>query len=484
MLLTADRPARFRGSGAPQAIEQVGIFSNYARCMDVEKSVAEIGDLHAYRANGSSDTMLTVRDAAERLGIALPEFYRLIQDGKMPAINIAGRWRVSQIYLDRVVAPQLSGEPQTMIRLRDGGGSPEIESRLCRAIQNGKPIHINACFEEPLAADVDNVTGIRFEDEPAYKDHMVEVIDGQGQALLGVFLESTDGLAVMLGNLRGAEARGLEDFLKRLGAPVLAEAGSGLREKLPGLAVREIPADVQKVLRIGGVPSARFWRDLEKRDDIRVFSVTRGRFPGLARGTEVAGLVDWRKIDGVPVGYSGTIEETELAGEPRWLRFLSEAIPDGSLVFLGNSLPIREWNQAATFEDRGLRCFSCRGANGIDGALSTFLGLSEGQEESWAIVGDLTALYDLGAPWILDKLSAGKRRIVVINNGGGRIFSKLPALAGLADNERRAIENDHGVSLENWAAMWGMGYRRVEREEDFVVGGEDAVVIEIVVTHG
>ena len=126
----------------------------------------------------------------------------------------------------------------------------------------------------------------------------------------------------------------------------------------------------------------------------------------------------------------------ELVGEPRWFQFLSEAIPAGAAVLLGNSLPIREWNHAAAFEDRGLRCFSCRGANGIDGALSTFFGLSDDDAESWAIVGDLTALYDLSAPWILNQLAPGKRRIVVINNGGGRIFSKLPALADLADGER------------------------------------------------
>ena len=149
---------------------------------------------------------------------------------------------------------------------------------------------------------------------------------------------------------------------------------------------------------------------------------------------------------------------------------------------MGNSLPIRHWNQAATFEDRGLRCFSSRGANGIDGQLSTFFGLSDGEKESWAIVGDLTALYDLSAPWALRELGDGRRRIVVINNGGGKIFSKLPALAELEDGERRAIENDHGVSLEHWAAMWGMGYLRVEGEKDFVLDESVAVmVIEIFV---
>ena len=272
---------------------------------------------------------------------------------------------------------------------------------------------------------------------------------------------------MLLGNLRADERVGLQEFLRRLGAPVLAEAGSGLREKLPGLVVREPSEGVRKVLRIGGVPSARFWRDLETRPEVRVLSVSRGGFAGLGRGSEVIGGVVWELLEVESCGFSSQPESIELPGELRWFRFLSEQIPHGSLAFIGNSLPVREWNAAATFEDRGLRCYSNRGANGIDGALSTFFGLSEGEPESWAIVGDLTALYDLSAPWILGRLSPGKRRIVVINNGGGRIFSKLPALANLSDAERRAVENDHSFDLEHWAAMWGMSYVRVEREGDF-----------------
>ena len=144
-------------------------------------------------------------------------------------------------------------------------------------------------------------------------------------------------------------------------------------------------------------------------------------------------------------------------------------------------MPVREWNAAATFDDRGLRCFSLRGANGIDGALSAFFGLSENDGESWAIVGDLTALYGLSAPWILRELSVGRRRIVVMNNGSGKIFEKLPALEGLEDKERRAIVNDHETRLEHWASMWGMDYVQVENEEDFAAGGK-ATVIEIVIS--
>ena len=121
--------------------------------------------------------------------------------------------------------------------------------------------------------------------------------------------------------------------------------------------------------------------------------------------------------------------------------------------------------------------FANRGANGIDGELSTFLGLSEGAEEAWGFFGDLTTLYDATAPWMRDQLSRGKRRIVVINNGGGKIFSLLPAMKHLDDDAKLVTENRHRLDFGGWAAMWKMEYRqnyeadslRVERLGDLAV---------------
>ena len=108
------------------------------------------------------------------------------------------------------------------------------------------------------------------------------------------------------------------------------------------------------------------------------------------------------------------------------------------------------------------------------------MGLSEGEEETWCLVGDLTALYDLNALAFLGQLSPGRRRIVVVNNGGGRIFTRLPSMAGLAEGERNIAENRHDLRFEAWAAMWGMDYRLWRGEEPFPGGFGEAVVIEVV----
>lgn len=161
------------------------------------------------------------------------------------------------------------------------------------------------------------------------------------------------------------------------------------------------------------------------------------------------------------------------------MRALSAAIPAEALVFLGNSLPIREWNLAAVDRPAHPRCYASRGANGIDGQVATFLGLAAAENESWGIFGDLTALYDLNAPALLEQLAPARRRLVVINNGGGKIFSRLPALAALPDDGKEVTENHHSRSFKPWATMWGLGYVRWEAGAPFPRIGEDQVVLEV-----
>ncbi|MCU1350149.1 MAG: menD, partial [Acidobacteria bacterium] len=127
-------------------------------------------------------------------------------------------------------------------------------------------------------------------------------------------------------------------------------------------------------------------------------------------------------------------------------------------VYLGNSLPVREWDLVAPRDDRGLTIEANRGANGIDGQLSTFFGQCDPVRMNVAIVGDLTALYDANAPWIVPRLFPETRfRIVIINNGGGRIFSRVASLRPLdAAFRERVIENAHQVRFDDWARMWNI----------------------------
>jgi 2-succinyl-5-enolpyruvyl-6-hydroxy-3-cyclohexene-1-carboxylate synthase len=278
-----------------------------------------------------------------------------------------------------------------------------------------------------------------------------------------------------VGALDPEDRAGVRDFLRALGAPVYAEATSGLRED-PALAAlcfasgERVLSTVapDAVLRIGGVPTVRFWRDLDTRlRDVPVCVVSRAPFPGLARARVVRGQPgsvlssvtaratdanEWLKRDRTRAERLRGLLAAEPQSEPGLIAALSRLIPPQALVFLGNSLPVREWDLAAGREPRGWDVVASRGANGIDGQLSTFLGYCRPGREHWAVVGDLTALYDLAAPWMLRGLDAGPVRIVIVNNGGGQIFARLSPHA--------VLRNEHTLAFGDWARMWGLPYRR------------------------
>ncbi|MBK1833144.1 thiamine pyrophosphate-binding protein [Roseibacillus ishigakijimensis] len=297
------------------------------------------------------------------------------------------------------------------------------------------------------------------------------------------------GLVVLVGGLDEQDREEVFYFCQNLGAPVLADATSGLREALGeqqlvdgDRLLRDNPPG--KVLRIGEVPVGRFWRDLEKRPEIEVYSITRSGFPGLARASEVIQGEPARVVKGLgevdEVGdvlehlsasrgranSSDELLEAHPDSEPALLRELSLYATRADSLFLGNSLPIREWNDFAQRDFPLTLVRACRGANGIDGQLSAWLGTSVEEGAAWAIFGDLTVLYDLAAPHLLAGVAQEERVLVVLNNDGGRIFDRLPRLQGMDPRAREWLTASHGRNLQEWAAMWGLAYRRVTSREE------------------
>lgn len=413
LALTADRPASYRGTGAPQAIEQAGIFGPYARV--------------------ASDT---ARD------------------------------------------------------------SPEAVATALEAWDHRGPAHVNVCLEEPNASSLPALraagAALTAPDQPLSANRPP-----------GVFPEFTAlDPVILLGDLLPREIPAALAFALASGSPVYAEAASGLREN-PALRSQLVPGGDtglsltphRSVIRLGGVPSCRFWRDLENRPDVPVYSFSRTGHRGLARNSRVFPLetaalaaCSVRRSPAFPAFTAGPDLQAALdeclerfpLSEPALFRALSRRVPPDAALFTGNSLPIRQWNLcAAPAVSRPAPVYALRGANGIDGNLSAFLGIAAERDEAWAVVGDLTALYDLAAPWMLARFPGLRARIVVIQNGGGRIFSRLPSLRGMTPAELRLMENPHAVSLEGWARMWGLEWRRFNGPIPGDAKLPDRVVIEL-----
>ena len=245
-----------------------------------------------------------------------------------------------------------------------------------------------------------------------------------------------------------------------------AEPLSGLREHATITAGERMIArgDFDHVIRIGNVPTLRFWRDLEGAD-LPVVHYSDLPFAGLTRG-EVRPLDALEAIEcereaaffardrDMRVRFEAILDE-EPHSELSMIRALSRELPANTRVYLGNSLPIREWDLVA--ERKPFECEANRGANGIDGQLSTFFGWCAPDVDNVCVIGDLTAIYDLNAPWIVPQLGPIRARIIIINNGGGRIFSRVASLRAMdASLRERIIENAHEIRFDHWAAMWGI----------------------------
>ncbi|MEO8615854.1 MAG: thiamine pyrophosphate-binding protein [Luteolibacter sp.] len=387
--ITADRPAEFRGTGAPQSIEQPGIFGTYA-------------------------------------------------------------WQGS---------------------FADWDGK--------------QPLHLNVEFEETFEAG-----GEDFSNETV--GVFVPALERLNVAALAKWLREDDhkGIVVLVGGLEPDEREEVFHFCQDLGAPLIAEATSGLREALQSLAIHDgdrvlKSAPPSRILRLGEVPSGRFWRDLETLPDVSVWSVCRNGLPGLARDSKVVrgplervlpaiGEIELADdaMDYLTGSGSRSVKIDELLeaypdSEPALLRTLSHYASIGGGLFLGNSMPIREWNLFAQWHHPIQSIRANRGANGIDGQVSTWLGWSADVSETWALVGDLTALYDLAGPFVLEQINTEGRVLAVINNGGGKIFERLPRLQSMSPRTIEWMTNPQSADLSGLATLWGMDHLRVKTVDDF-----------------
>ncbi|MEH2465677.1 2-succinyl-5-enolpyruvyl-6-hydroxy-3-cyclohexene-1-carboxylic-acid synthase [Nostoc sp.] len=118
----------------------------------------------------------------------------------------------------------------------------------------------------------------------------------------------------------------------------------------------------------------------------------------------------------------GKINEI-IESKAAWL--ISQILPPGTPLFIANSMPVRDVEYFWKPNNLGVRSHFNRGANGIDGTLSTALGIAHRQQSSVMLTGDLALLHDTNGFLIRNKF-VGHLTIVLINNNGGGIFEMLP----------------------------------------------------------
>lgn len=388
---------------------------------------------------------------------------------------------------DRPKALRGTGAPQTIdqIPLFAAAGAPVTDADAPGDIgpipgRRG-PVHLNICFDEPLlgAGPVD--AGDLRRGSPREPEPWMSPAEAKS-ACEDFFFRARNPL-VLVSSLDPADAARFAPWLASLTCPMYLEAVSQLRghRNLQEFSLRsgerilpECLSACDGVLRIGGVPTPRFWRDCE-RGEFPVLHVSRSPLPGLGRSGAVIPpdiFLDHAPSAGQPGpkqaalfrrdrDNAARIEEI-LARNPRseaaLVRSLAERLPTDARVLLGNSLPIREWDLVAPRTPDHRTIFANRGANGIDGLVSTAMGLAGEGRPAAALLGDLSALYDLAGLWPAAQLPGADITVAVINNGGGKIFDRM--------FKHAAFLNAHGLRLRGWAEIFGWHYGTLHRGDE------------------
>jgi 2-succinyl-5-enolpyruvyl-6-hydroxy-3-cyclohexene-1-carboxylate synthase len=195
-------------------------------------------------------------------------------------------------------------------------------------------------------------------------------------------------------------------------------------------------------------------------------------------------LASWQRADAAALrAVNAILDSGDLLTEPRLARDLLRAIPAGSLLWAGSSMPIRDVD--ITMSPRGdIRLLSSRGASGIDGTTSSAIGAAlafqaGGPGEptggpAFALLGDLAFVHDTAGLAI----GPGEPRpdicLIVVNNDGGGIFSTLEP-AGFPGLFERVFGTPHRADLEQLAGAFGVPYVRADTPDDLAKALSQAV---------
>jgi 2-succinyl-5-enolpyruvyl-6-hydroxy-3-cyclohexene-1-carboxylate synthase len=459
VVLTADRPPRLRGTGANQTIDQTDLYGRYARA-----------------------------------------------------------------YL----------EPPVPATAEDGPSWADTGMRAVEAAAGPLPgpVHVNCPFEEPLVPDGERVA---VAGAGAAPDGAREVdLEAAGAALVA-FVASFGGSrgVVTLGPVPAPRTLSLLSLGEVLGWPVLAEPLSGLRVD-GGEAGRSLAAGQsligdadwigahrpEVVLQVGAAPTTRATQGLVDAADTLVVLDRIHLDPDPERRAErrihvepeLFGALAWDRYadrrPAMPDGWRDAWRRADLIArttidrlldrwdepfEGRVARDLASTLPHGAVFCVGSSSPVRDvdvfmaprrppriWTEGDL-----VRVVANRGASGIDGFVSTTLGVAAADVgPTYGLLGDLTLLHDAGG-LLWSNHDDVDAVLVVLANGGGEIFSLLPQRD--LPEHRELFVTPHGVDLEALCRAAGAGHTKVERSGELLpavhraAGRSGVDVVEVVI---
>lgn len=397
LVVTADRPPRLRGVGAPQTIEQVGLFGGSVRW--------EI-------------------------------------DAPLPTEVEPSAWR---LIANEAFAAATGTEPG--------------------------PVHCNLPFDEPLVGTPGDLPAAC---EPPTLD---------GPTATSTFELPDVARGVVIAGAGIDRPGDVLEFAANRGWPILADPRSGCRTDHPVVIahtdalVRAGSPPVEAVVRFGSLPASKVtgqwlaaldvphvhvapWAAVDDPDRVVTHRIIAAASHVCAGATGPSTIdpewsLAWRRADDAIDAAIATDVATSNGSEPAIARRVVESIPEGGALVVSSSMPVRdvEWFSGRRGD---LVVLSNRGANGIDGVVSTAVGVALSGVPTALLIGDVAFLHDTNGLLGL----AGREAtlcIVVVDNDGGGIFSFLPQVDAL-DGARfeQLFGTPHGVDLAGLVHAHGL----------------------------
>lgn len=416
VVLTADRPKRLRGTGAPQTIDQQNLYGSHA---------LSFYDLNLDSRDGRPDGQMIAERALSSpnggVHVNLP-----LDDPLIPTLlPHRANGEEPMEFLDDYPAGLLVDDPL---------GS--LNGRNVLIVASGKQhdefgdavVKVSSALNAPILSDAQCwITGpntISHHDALASVDGLLE--------------HHRPDIVLRLGPLPTSKA--LWSWLERSGVDQILINNSLLTDPLDSAS--SVHTVDPTVMLEKNVPDA---------------------------GTDRSYLDTWLSLSHVCSDTIGSeIARLPFPNEPAIARSLIKAVGTGSIVYVASSMPIRDVDSFASARS-DMTVLSNRGVNGIDGLISSALGAALTGSPVTLLIGDIAALHDASVLAEVQQLGA-PLRIVVINNDGGGIFSFQPQATSdviSTDTFETHWGTPHGLSLARIAAAVGMSTRVVDRLDDY-----------------
>lgn len=498
LILTADRPHDQRDSGANQTIDQVKMYGDHVRWfVDVVPPEAAPAPRTLRYLRALACRALSVADGSPPGPVHLNFPFRkplepTLVPGDLPDRPFDQAQATSRVHRgDR--------PPSTSPSSSSGGVSGQRFDKTQSRLREEATLAVHG---RPDGAPFTRITRGTLSPSADQIDTLVETISGSPRGL------------IVCGPRRHGHQDAFPRTVARLaqvtGYPVLADALSGVRfgphlAQLEPLLVAGYDTFLQAgaasrweppsfILRLGAMPTSKALQDyLDSLSECRQIAVDAS---GVWRDatywisdylwadpeTTCRCVLDRLTAARMPVADPEWVASIRWVEKQCWqateaafqdtffegvvLADVAKLLPANAVLYVANSLPVRDLDQFARPRRVGLRVLANRGASGIDGTVSSALGAAAATEGPLVLVaGDLAFYHDLNGLLALGRCGV-KATIVVINNDGGGIFHRLP-IAKFDPAFTEYFVTPHGLDFEPAVRMYGADYVRAETREAF-----------------